>query len=79
MHEHVQIDIPLLVIGLLLVATLAAFLSGVFPYPFGFFILCFALLGRYLYLRGRKGLQQIRSASNDDDNTDTQNHINDTD
>jgi dihydroxy-acid dehydratase len=54
MSERAQIDIPLLVIGLLLSATLAAFLAGVFPYPFGFFILCFALLGRILQLQSRK-------------------------
>lgn len=54
MPDRVQIDIPLLLIGLLLSATLIAFLAGVFPYPFGFFILCFALLGRILQLQSRK-------------------------
>lgn len=54
MPDRVQIDIPLLLIGLLLSATLIAFLAGVFPYPFGFFILCFAMLGRILQLHSRK-------------------------
>ena len=54
MFEHTHIDLALLIIGLLLTATLLAFFAGVFPYPFGFFILAFAMLGRILQLRGRK-------------------------
>jgi len=54
MPERTQIDMPLLIIGLLLSATLVAYLVDIFPYPFGFFILCFALLGRILQLRSRK-------------------------
>jgi len=54
MPEQTQIDAPLLIIGLLLAATLVAFFAGVFPYPFGFFILGVALLGRILQLRSRK-------------------------
>ena len=57
MPDRVQIDIPLLIIGLLLSATLVAFLADIFPYPFGFFILCFALLGRVLQIQSRKKLQ----------------------
>jgi hypothetical protein len=49
-----HIDIPLLIISVLLAATLAAFLTGLFPYPFGFLILGFALLGRTLQLRSMK-------------------------
>jgi dihydroxy-acid dehydratase len=49
-----SIDTPFLVLGLLLAVTLLAFLTGVFPYPFGFFILGFAMLGRYLQLRSKK-------------------------
>ncbi|MGB5278162.1 MAG: hypothetical protein WBO73_18485 [Gammaproteobacteria bacterium] len=54
MSGRTQFDIPLLIIGLLLTATLTAFLAGVFPYPFGLFILGFALLGRILQLQSRK-------------------------
>jgi hypothetical protein len=58
-YDHVilknfQIDFVLLGIALALAATLAAFLSGLFPYPFGLFILGAALLGRVLQLRSRK-------------------------
>jgi dihydroxy-acid dehydratase len=49
-----KIDIPLLIIGLLLAATLVAFFAGIFPYPFGFIILAFALAGRSLQLRSRR-------------------------
>jgi len=54
MSEQAQIDTPLLIIGLLLAVTLAAFFADVLPYPFGFFILGFALFGRILQLRSRK-------------------------
>ncbi|WP_018175713.1 MULTISPECIES: hypothetical protein [Thioalkalivibrio] len=46
-------DIPLLVIGALLVASLTAFFSGVLPYPIGWIILGIAFIARLLYLRGR--------------------------
>ena len=54
MLKRTQVDIPLLITGILLAATVAAFLAGVFPYPFGFVILCFAVLGRILQLGGMK-------------------------
>ena len=54
MSDGAQIDIPLLVIGLMLVATLAAFAVGIFPYPFGFFILGAIMLARYLQLKSRR-------------------------
>ena len=54
MPELGHIDPGLLIIGVLLAATLLAFFAGLFPYPFGIFILGFALLGRILQLRGRK-------------------------
>ena len=54
MPEQTQLDLPLLIIVSLLAATVIAFLMDVFPYPFGFFILCFALLGRILQLQSRK-------------------------
>jgi hypothetical protein len=47
------IDAPLLIISLLLAATLIAFYAGLFPYPFGVFILGFALLGRILQLKSK--------------------------
>jgi hypothetical protein len=46
-------DIPLLVIGALLILTLTAFFTGFLPYPIGWIILSAALIGRWLYLRGR--------------------------
>jgi hypothetical protein len=46
-------DIPLLVIGVLLVATLAAFFTGLLPYPIGWIILTAAFVGRWLFLRAR--------------------------
>jgi len=46
-------DIPLLVIGTLLLATLIAFFMGVLPYPVGWIILTAAFLGRLLFIRGR--------------------------
>ena len=54
MIKQNQVDFPLLIIGILLTATLAAFFTGLFPYPFGFIILGAALLGRILQLRSRK-------------------------
>jgi len=52
--NNFQFDLPLLAILLALAATLTAFLSGFFPYPFGVFILSLALLGRLLQLHSRK-------------------------
>jgi uncharacterized integral membrane protein len=52
--KNFQTDFVLLGIALALAATLTAFLSGLFPYPFGLFILSAALLGRLLQLRSRK-------------------------
>lgn len=51
MIRRSPIDIPLLIIAVLLLSTLLAFAAGLFPYPFGLFILAFALLGRVLQLR----------------------------
>jgi hypothetical protein len=53
MAMQAGIDVPLLIISLLLAATLVAFYSGLFPYPFGVFILAFALLGRILQLKSK--------------------------
>ena len=54
MIRRSRIDIPMLIIAVLLLTTLLAFASGLFPYPFGMFILAFALLGRILQLRNGK-------------------------
>lgn len=54
MIRRSQIDIPLLIIIVLLLTTLLAFAWGLFPYPFGLFILSFALLGRMLQLHSGK-------------------------
>lgn len=49
--KHIEIDLPLLIIILLLATSLTAFFAGLFPYPFGLVILVAALLGRILYIR----------------------------
>ncbi len=46
-------DIPLLILGALLVATLTAFFTGILPYPIGWIILSAAVIGRLLYLKSR--------------------------
>jgi hypothetical protein len=46
-------DIPLLVIGALLILTLAAFFTGLLPYPIGWIILTAAFVARLLFLRAR--------------------------
>lgn len=48
-----RMDIPLLVIGALLIASLTAFFSGVLPYPVGWIILGIAFIARLIYLSGR--------------------------
>ncbi len=48
-----DMDIPLLIIGALLVATLTAFFAGALPYPIGWIILGAAFVGRLLYLKSR--------------------------
>lgn len=48
-----HIDIPLLIIGALLVATLTAFFAGALPYPIGWIVLGAAFVGRLLYLKPR--------------------------
>ncbi len=46
-------DIPLLVIGALLILTLTAFFTGLLPYPIGWIILSAAFIGRLLFLVAR--------------------------
>ena len=48
------LDRILVVLIVLLLATLAAFFSGMLPYPFGFIILSIFIIARILYLRGRQ-------------------------
>ena len=54
MSRQTKLDFPLVVIGLLLLATLAAFLTGLFPYPYGFIILSLVLIGRIFQLQDRE-------------------------
>jgi dihydroxy-acid dehydratase len=46
-------DLPLLIIGVLLIASLVAFFTGLMPYPIGWIILSVAFIGRWLFLRAR--------------------------
>jgi hypothetical protein len=48
-----SIDGPLLIIALLLAITLFLYFNGVFPYPFGFIILCVFFIARLMSLKGR--------------------------
>jgi dihydroxy-acid dehydratase len=48
------LDRILLVLVGLLLASVAAFLAGLIPYPFGLIVLSVFILGRILYLKGRK-------------------------
>ncbi len=54
MSKSTRVDLPLLIIIVLLATTVTAFAAGYFPYPFGLFILGFALLGRVLQLKAGK-------------------------
>ena len=47
-------DIPLLILLALLVATLTAFFAGVFAYPYGLIVLLAFLVARSLSLRRRR-------------------------
>lgn len=49
-----KIDIPLLIIFILIVATLIAFSAGFFPYPFGLIVLSVLGIARMLQLRSIK-------------------------
>ena len=51
--DPMGMDIPLLIIGALLIATLTAFFAGTLPYPIGWIILGAAFIGRLLYLKSR--------------------------
>ncbi len=46
-------DIPLLIIGALLIASLTAFFTGLLPYPIGWIILSAAFIGRLVFLKTR--------------------------
>lgn len=47
-------DLPLLLLLILLIASLYAFFGGWIPYPFGWMVLTVFLLARLLYLSHRK-------------------------
>lgn len=51
---NMHLDWILLLLTGLLLATLAAFFSGMLPYPFGLIILSIFIIARILYLRGRQ-------------------------
>ncbi|HYE34821.1 hypothetical protein [Methylocaldum sp.] len=44
-------DTYLLALGLLLVASLGAFLTGAIPYPYGWLVLIMLLIARWLQLK----------------------------
>jgi dihydroxy-acid dehydratase len=46
-------DLPLLIIGTLLLVSLTAFFTGLLPYPIGWIILGAVFIGRWLFLRSR--------------------------
>ena len=48
-----HMDLPLVIIGTLLMVSLTAFFTGVLPYPIGWIILSAAFIGRWLFLRAR--------------------------
>jgi len=47
-------DRILVVLIVLLLATVASYLTGLLPYPFGFIILSIFIIARILHLRGRQ-------------------------
>ena len=49
-----HIDIVLLIIGALLVVTMAGFLTEQLPYPVGFFVLVILFVARILHLKSKK-------------------------
>ena len=48
-------DFVLLIIGALLFATIAAFLTGLLPYPFGIIVLSILFVARILNLKQKQG------------------------
>jgi hypothetical protein len=44
-------DLPLLILGVLLIATITAFLLDIFPYPFGIIVLSAFFIARLLSLK----------------------------
>jgi dihydroxy-acid dehydratase len=48
-----RVDAVLLVLSGLLLASLAAFLLGIIPYPFGLIVLTIFILARVFYLKDR--------------------------
>lgn len=58
MFINTTFDIPLLIIAILLIATLVAFFSGVFPYPYGLIILIALGFARISHIRQSKHTRQ---------------------
>jgi len=54
-----KMDWILLLLIILLVATLIAFFAGVFPYPFGFFVLLAFIGLRFVHLRRKSAKQNM--------------------
>lgn len=54
MFINANFDIPLMIIAILLIATLSAFISGYFPYPYGFIILIALGYARISHIRGKE-------------------------
>jgi len=48
-------DFVLLMIGALLFATIAAFLAGLLPYPFGIIVLSILFVARIISLKQKQG------------------------
>ena len=48
-------DFVLLIIGALLFVIIAAFLTGLLPYPFGIIVLSILFVGRILNLKQKQG------------------------
>jgi hypothetical protein len=53
MTAKTKLDIILIVVGLLLLATLVAFFIGLLPYPYGFIVLSIVFIARIMQIRGR--------------------------
>ncbi len=47
-------DPPLIFIGILLIGTVIAFISGAIPYPFGIIVLSALLIARLAYLANKR-------------------------
>jgi hypothetical protein len=48
-----KLDIPLLLLIVLFLLTFSSFLTGILPYPLGFFVLLAFIIARLFYLQDR--------------------------